>query len=1226
MPAETYSGSVSEATTSSDIDADGNTTDTFASSTASATLAGLPALLPVKEICQPDDTRPDGCNWLSDPAVTLGVPPSATSIRYRVTIRNTGQTNLSNVVVYDVLPYPGDFGTSDISASTPRGSTVKEQLSSLTADSPSGMTIEYSTSTNPPRPEVFSGATSGTWGPTMSGASAIKATIPTLTAGTSRTFTYAAALVGASADQTACNSVAVSAATLVDSEPPRVCASTQEADFSIDPTSRLPLQAKRVGVVPFVVNNGGGSQSASATVTITVPAEVEVVDLAPEGWDCTAPSMTGPVEVTCTPVNDDGTTRSLEKDAPESIELQVRPTEDAPVELCFDALVEGLMHDPDLENNTAQSCSTALSAKPELLVSKDDGQTSAAVGEEFTYTITASSRLVAEAIHDVTLTDTLPDGLEFVSANPTPTSQVGQALTWDMGQLEQAAIAGDGGDLTSGGEGSSKSVAVTVRVMPGTQDSITNLAEATGTDPADSSITLSAGDDDVDSVTNVFIDEGAEVFTPQNTPVETPLVEIASSTGAPLDPSLVTQATAPEHGSLTIDASTGAVTFVPAAGYSGNDSYQVQVCDTTSPTPQCFIATVILTVEANVVDAVDDTDTTDAITAVTTDVADNDTSQSGQPLSNPTVTDDPSHGTTAVNDDGRIRYTPVIGFSGTDSYIYRICDTSHPTPVCDTARVTIEVANDWGYSGLTVETPHNTPVTTPLADLVTTTGAPLDPGTVVQVTAPTHGSLVIDASDGAVTYIPDPGYAGPDTYTITVCDTSTPTPECNDVTVPVTVLANTVAAPDLTVQTRVGQSTDPIDLIGQTVSTSGQPLDAPTITVEPEHGSVLVNADGTVTYMPAPGYDGPDSFEYQMCDTSHPTPVCDTGTVSVTVTPVADLAVTKTVTTEQVVAGLPISYHLTLANQGPSTAVEVHSIDPVPAAILDPVGTPDAAPDGGTCLTRPTEAADLELLSPVQGPYSLDSHPNVVECTYPSVPAGTTAHVTIAGTVDGDLTDGGVVVNQAVASAATYDPDLNNNRSVATARSAAMADLVLTVTTGERTVGKGDQVKVTFTVENQGPSDATGVVVDTTTTGLQQLDARASARSLARASAGSLSRAADVWSIGDVPSGENVVRTVTYRISGERTARAVGRVSSATPTDPDLDNNGGDACTTEAEGCGVVEFRVTAAPSSDDDDGGPVVLPDTGNLLGKGTLNLALALVIAGAGALVLSRRRRSES
>ncbi|MBH1964230.1 MAG: DUF11 domain-containing protein [Comamonadaceae bacterium] len=78
--------------------------------------------------------------------------PNGTA-RYRLTWTNTGGQALSNVVVYDVLPNVGD--TSTISGDA-RGSQFGTTLSSLVTPLPSGLTVQYSASTNPCRPEVYS--------------------------------------------------------------------------------------------------------------------------------------------------------------------------------------------------------------------------------------------------------------------------------------------------------------------------------------------------------------------------------------------------------------------------------------------------------------------------------------------------------------------------------------------------------------------------------------------------------------------------------------------------------------------------------------------------------------------------------------------------------------------------------------------------------------------------------------------------------------------------------------------------------------------------------------------------------------------------------------------------------------------------------------------------------------------------------------------------------------
>ena len=190
------------------------------------------------------------------------------------------------------------------------------------------------------------------------------------------------------------------------------------------------------------------------------------------------------------------------------------------------------------------------------------------------------------------------------------------------------------------------------------------------------------------TVANVFVDLHPTVPTAQNVAVTTQLSAIVTTKGLPLAPAKTVQKTAPQHGTISIDLVSGAVTYHPTPGYSGPDDYVITVCDTGNV---CHDSPVAVTVAANVVDAKDDSASTTVNVAVTTDVRTNDTSASGQPLANPTIVTNPAHGTVIVNGDGTITYTPAAGWFGVDSYLYRVCDTSTPTPVCDTATVTVTV-------------------------------------------------------------------------------------------------------------------------------------------------------------------------------------------------------------------------------------------------------------------------------------------------------------------------------------------------------------------------------------------------------------------------------------------------------------------------------------------------------------------------------------------------------
>ncbi|OYU81499.1 MAG: hypothetical protein CFE23_03265, partial [Flavobacterium sp. BFFFF1] len=55
------------------------------------------------------------------------------------------------------------------------------------------------------------------------------------------------------------------------------------------------------------------------------------------------------------------------------------------------------------------------------------------------------------------------------------------------------------------------------------------------------------------------------------------------------------------------------------------------------------------------------------------------------------------------------------------------------------------------------------------------------------------------------------------------------------------------------------------------------------ILVQPLHGTVQVNANGTVTYTPNPGYTGIDTFNYQVCSKEY-TSTCDDALVTIKIT------------------------------------------------------------------------------------------------------------------------------------------------------------------------------------------------------------------------------------------------------------------------------------------------------------------------------------------------------
>ena len=88
----------------------------------------------------------------------IGTASPGGSGTYTLTWTNTGGKNLTNPVIYDVLPYVGDTGVSQGQAGVARGSQFAPIFTGISAALPSGVTVAYSQSSNPCRPEVYPNA------------------------------------------------------------------------------------------------------------------------------------------------------------------------------------------------------------------------------------------------------------------------------------------------------------------------------------------------------------------------------------------------------------------------------------------------------------------------------------------------------------------------------------------------------------------------------------------------------------------------------------------------------------------------------------------------------------------------------------------------------------------------------------------------------------------------------------------------------------------------------------------------------------------------------------------------------------------------------------------------------------------------------------------------------------------------------------------------------------
>ncbi len=346
-----------------------------------------------------------------------------------------------------------------------------------------------------------------------------------------------------------------------------------------------------------------------------------------------------------------------------------------------------------------------------------------------------------------------------------------------------------------------------------------------------------------------------------------------------LDPASVTVTGGPSDGTINVNPD-GSIDYTPDADFSGTDSFTYEVCDLAGA---CDSATVDITVNSvnDAPDAQDDNAAGIWGEDIDIDILANDTDPDGA-IDDTSVTIDtnPSNGTVTVNPDGSVTYVADDGFVGTDTFTYTVCDDGTPTE-CDTASVDVIVSANQGPDavddGATVDEDDTVTI-----DVLTNDSDPEGGPLTVTSAGPAGNGTVSVNPDGTIDYTPDPDWNGTDTFTYTVCDEAG---NCSTATVTVTVnsINDGPIARNDNGTVRAGRGIT-VAVLGNDEDTDDA-LDVGSVIVmsAPTHGGVTVRPDGTVRFVADAGYNGADSFTYEMCDTGAPVE-CDTATVNLDIT------------------------------------------------------------------------------------------------------------------------------------------------------------------------------------------------------------------------------------------------------------------------------------------------------------------------------------------------------
>ena len=1069
-------------------------------------------------------------------------------------------------------------------------------------------------------------ASNGGWSCSNAGNASVTCTRATWASGSSTTFTINVTAQSQAGIMT--NSATVSSAT-PDPTPTNNNASanttvTAVADLAV--TKVGPATVVAGGNVSYTVaaTNNGPSNASTVSLTDTLPAGVTFVSVTPSngGWSC---GNSGNVSVTCTRANWNSgasTTFTIVVTAPNN-----------PGSLANAASIASTTADPDPTNNTG-TANTTVTASANLAVTKT-GPATVAAGGNITYTVDASN-LGPSAASNVSLTDTLPAGVTFVSVNASNggwscsntgnTSVTCTRANWNIGASTTFTIVvtapAVGGPITN-------TAAITSTTPDPNTGNNTDTANTTVTASADLAVTkmgpasVTAGGSVTYTVgaSNLGPSAASNVSLTDTLPAGVTFVSVNASNGgwscgntgnvsvnctrlnwvSGASTTFTIVVTAPaQGGSLTNSASIASTTADPN---SGNNSASVSTTvnasadlSVTKSGPATVTAGSNVTYTLNAANAGPSTATnvslTDTLPAGVTFVSVN-ASNGGWSCSNAgNVSVTCTRGTWVSG--ASTTFTVVVTAPSQSAALTNTAAIASTTPDPNsgnnsaTANTTVNASADLaitkagpgtvtagGNISYTLTATNNGPSNAANVSLTDTLPAGV---TFVSITPSnggwscgntgntsatcTRGTWAAGASTVFTLIVTAPAQANSLTNTVSITSTTAdPNPGNNTDS----VNTNVTASADLAV-TKLGpgsvtaggavtydvtvRNLGPSDATGVNVLDT-LPAGVTFVSVTPSNGGWSCSNVGNVSVSCTRGNwntGASTTFTVVVTAPNNATsltntvsiasttpdidPTNNTASVSTTVTASADLRLVKS-GPATVAAGGNVTYTLDVDNLGPSAATNVSVVDTLPAGVTFVSVTPSNA--GWSC----TNAANASAT-----------------CTRATWAAGASTTFTIVVTAPAQA---GALNNSATVSATTPDPAPGNNTDTASTAVNASADLSVTKS-GPATVTAGGSISYTVNAANNGPSDAASVsVTDTLPAGVTFVSVNASNAGWTCTNAGnvSVSCVRGTWAVG---SSTTFTIVVTAPAQSATLSNAVAIAS--TTADPNPGNNTATAPTT----------------------------------------------------------------
>jgi uncharacterized repeat protein (TIGR01451 family) len=890
--------------------------------------------------------------------------------------------------------------------------------------------------------------------------------------------------------------------------PPVLTSVTPLADLTIAKTGPANVFAASNCSYTISVTNLGPSSASTVVVTDSLPVGVTFVSASGNGSN-----NAGVVSWNLGALP-----------AGQSSNLTVTVTAPASGSMTNIASVSSPTIDTNILNNITPPVITAVVPVADLAIGKS-AAVSVLATSNLVYTISVTNFGPSTA-SSVTVTDNIPNGASFINASGGGVNSAGVVI-WNLGNLANGAVSNVTLTVTAPVSGTLTNIATvgsptsdpnpTNNFTPPVFTSVTPVADVAVGKSGPVGATFNTNFSYTISVTNFGPSAASGILVTDSLPAG-----VIFAGAVPVTTTNAIGQVIWSVGSLAANATTNLTLTVVSTARGAVTNYASVGAPTFDPTPTNNVSQPVVTLVTNIPPVAN---------ADNYVIAENSGTNTFTPLANDVIRNpggvlqiisvSTTNGSASISGTN-VLFVPGTNYFGSLTLNYSITDNVGGT---NSAVITVLVTNFPPLANpdsYTIGENSGTNTFSPLVNDVMRT-----PGGTLQIigVSPTNGTATISGTN--VLFAPNPNFFGVATIGYTITDGIGGT---NSSVVTVSV---TNVPPVANAQSVGTTENTPV----QITLTGSDPNNLPlkfAIIGNPVNGTLsgLNTNTGVVTYTPGTNYTGADSFTFRVNNGQTNSAAA---TVSLTVTPVADLVVVQSGPASGV-AGSNLVFSVSVTNRGPATATSVVITNQLASGFAFVSASGSGATSG-----------------------------SLVTWSVASLPVNGATNFTVTAFA----TEGGNYTNIASGASALLDLNpMNNNGSLTNAWSrtaiTALADVAV-FKTGGTNVFAGQPVNYTIMATNAGPSTAASVVV--------QDDLPPGATFQSASGSYSLSNNVVTWSGFTLPPGATTSFTLTMLAPASSNSFINIALANSPTADPNPTNNNGS----------LTKSRVTTkvAPSAD---------------------------------------------